>query len=181
MKRNLFFLLFLIAFKALAQQPIPPIGLWREHLPYKSAIDITAGSNKIFAATPYSLFSVDVSENSIERLSKITGLSETGISTIQYDIANEKLLIAYKNSNIDIIYKNDIYNIPDIKRNNIPGDKSIYSIYPFNKNYYLSTGLGVVVINGEKNEVKDSWFIGNGGNKVKINGFRIELTEIGKR
>ena len=48
-------------------------------------------------------------------MSRITGLNETGISTIQYDKANEKLLIAYTNSNIDIIYRNDIINIPDIK------------------------------------------------------------------
>ena len=171
MKKNLFFLLFFIVFQTSAQQPVTPVGLWREHLPYKTAIDVTAGSTKIFAATPYSLFSVDVTENSIERLSKITGLSETGISTIQYDAANEKLFIAYSNSNIDIIYKNDIYNIPDIKLDNIVGDKTVYNIYSYNKDYYLSTGLGVVVVNGEKYEIKDSWFIGNGAAKIKINGF----------
>ena len=171
MKKNLFFLLFFIVSQTSAQQPVPPVGLWREHLPYKTAIDVTAGPTKIFAATPYSLFSVDVTENSIERLSKITGLSETGISAIQYDATNEKLFIAYSSSNIDIIYKNDIYNIPDIKLDNIVGNKTIYNIYPHNKDYYLSTGLGIVVVNGEKYEIKDSWFIGNGATKVKVNGF----------
>lgn len=146
------------------------MGLWREHLPYNNAIDVAAGSEKIFCATPYSLFTV-AKDNSIERMSRVTGLNETGISAINYDRANEKLFIAYENSNIDILYRNDVLNVPDLKRSSIIGDKRIYAIYPLGKNYYLSTGLGVVVIDGDRYEVKDSWFIGNGGNRVKTNGF----------
>lgn len=153
-----------------AQDPLPPIGLWREHLPYNSAIDVTASNEKVYCATPYSLFSVTIADNTIERLSRVTGLAETGISVIQYDAANDKLIIAYANSNIDIIYRNDIFNVPDIKRDDIIGDKTIYQIYPFQKNYYLSTGLGIIVVDGDRYEVKDSWFIGNGGNQVKVNG-----------
>ena len=107
----------------------------------------------------------------VERYSRVTGLAETGISAIQYDIPNHKLFIAYSNSNIDIVYRNDIYNVPDIKRDNIVGDKTIYNIYPLGKNYYLSTGLGVIVIDGDRYEIKDSWFIGTGGNLLKVNGF----------
>lgn len=147
------------------------MGMWREHLPYGSTIDVAAGNGKIFAATPYSLFTVNTGNKDIERMSRITGLSETGISSICYDAANEKLFIAYSNSNIDIIYRNDIVNVPDIKRDNSIGDKNIYNIYPLNKNYYLSTGLGIIVIDGERYEVKDSWFIGQNGNRVKVNGF----------
>ena len=162
---------FFLAAILSAQDPLPPIGQWREHLPYNSAIDVTAGDGKVYCATPYSLFGVTVAGNQVERFSRVTGLSQTGINAIQYDEANKKLFIAYNNSNIDIIYRNDIYNVPDIKRDNIIGDKNIYNIYPQGKNYYLSTGLGVVVIDGDRYEVKDSWFIGNGGNQVKVNGF----------
>lgn len=149
----------------------PPIGQWREHLPYNSAIDVTAGDGKVYCATPYSLFSVNNSDNVVDRYSRVTGLNETGISAIKYDEENKKLFIAYTNSNIDIIYRNDIYNVPDINRSGNIGDKNIYNIYPLSKNYYLSTGIGVIVIDGERYEVKDSWFIGNGGNQVKVNGF----------
>lgn len=170
--RSLFLILFCCFSTCLpAQQLIAPIGLWKEYLPYNSTIDLAAGNGKVFAATPYSLFSVTLADNSIERLSRVTGLSETGISAICYDNPQEKLFIAYSNSNIDILYRNDIINLPDLKRDNIIGDKTIYSIYPLEKNYYLSTGLGVVVIDGDRYEVKDSWFIGNGGQQVKVNGF----------
>ncbi|HQW42951.1 MAG TPA: two-component regulator propeller domain-containing protein [Chitinophagaceae bacterium] len=169
-------LILFIALQTVAQEPMPPIGQWREHLPYNSAIDVTAGDGKVYCATPYSLFSVTIAGNTVERFSRVTGLSETGVSAINYDEGNKKLLIAYSNSNIDIIYRNDIYNVPDIKRSTIIGDKNIYNIYPLGKNYYLSTGLGVVVIDGDRYEVKDSWFIGNGGNQVKVNGFTSDGT-----
>jgi hypothetical protein len=170
--RYCFFILsFFTSLCLAAQEPVPPIGQWREHLPYNSAIDVAAGDGKVYCATPYSLFSVNITDNVVERLSRVTGLNETGVNAIKYDEVNKKLFIAYANSNIDIIYRNDIYNVPDIKRSAIIGDKNINNIYPLAKNFYLSTGLGIIVIDGDRYEVKDSWFIGNGGNQVKVNGF----------
>ncbi len=166
----------LLSLQAQAQQSLPPVGFWREHLPYNSAIDVAASASLIFCATPYSLFTVQKDDHSIDRLSRVTGLSETGISCIAYDNANSKLFIAYSNSNIDILYNNVVRNIPDIKRDNISGNKTIYNIYPSGHNYYLSTGLGVIVIDGDRYEVKDSWFIGAGGNSVQVNGFTSDQT-----
>lgn len=167
----LFSILVSFLVKAVSQQTIPPIGLWREHLPYHSAIDVAAGNNKIFCATPYSVFNIDLSDNSVSRMSRVTGLHETGVSVISYDAVNEKLFIGYRSSNIDIIYRNDVFNVPDIKLDNIIGDKTIYNIFSSGKYFYLSTGLGVIVIDADKYEVKDSWFIGNNGGQVKANGF----------
>src|SRR5688572_33477997 len=127
--------------------------MWREHLPYNSAIDVTPAPGKVYCATPFSLFSVDITKDfAVERFSRVTGLSETGISSIEYDAANEKLFIAYSNGNIDIIHRADIFNIPDLRRDNTIGDKTIYAIYPLAGNYYLSTGLGVIVIDGSRYE-----------------------------
>jgi ligand-binding sensor domain-containing protein len=162
---------FISISNATSQQSLPPVGQWRDHLPYHSAIDVTAGGGKIFCATPYSIFRVDLVENSVTRMSRITGLNETGVSAIAYDGANEKLLIAYRSSHIDIIYRNDIFNIPDIKLDNISGDKTIYNVFSSGKYFYLSAGLGVIVIDGEKYEVQDSWFIGSSGGQVRVNGF----------
>ena len=164
-------ILFTLLSKCFSQSSLPPIGQWREHLPYKSAIDVCLGNGKIFCATPLSFFTIDLAENSIERMSRITGLNGTGVSHICYDDVNDKFIIAYRNSNIDIIYRNDIFNVPDIKRKNISGDKAIYNIFSSGKYFYLSTGLGVIIIDEEKQEIKDSWFIGNSGGQVKVNGF----------
>ena len=145
--------------------------MWREHLPYQGAIDVTASDKKVYAATSYSLFSVDLGTNEIERISKVSGLSETGISTIKLDPLSKKLYVTYSNSNIDVIDKKGIHNIPELKREMISGDKNVYHIFPDNTRCYLSTGLGVMVLDANKFEIKDSWFIGNGGGHVRTNAF----------
>ncbi|MCZ2458643.1 MAG: T9SS type A sorting domain-containing protein [Chitinophagales bacterium] len=172
MKYVILILSVILSQTGLAQ--LQPIGEWREHLPYNSAIDVTADENMVYCATPYSLFTVDTKDNSIERLSRVTGLSETGVSAIQYDMVNKKLFIAYSNSNIDIIYRKDIHNVPGLKRSGVTGDKTVYNIFSYGTDYYLSTGLGVVVVDGNKYEIKDSWFVGNGGNPVKVNGINAD-------
>src|SRR6187401_769487 len=163
--------LFTFLSRGISQDSVPPIGQWRDHLPYHSAIDVQAGNSRIFCATPYSIFSIDLSENSVTRMSRVNGLHETGVSAISYNEISDKLFIGYRNSNIDIVYRNDIFNVPDIKLDNIVGDKAIYNVFSSGKYFYLSTGLGIVVIDADKYEVKDSWFIANNGGQVKVNGF----------
>ncbi|HEX6335199.1 MAG TPA: hypothetical protein VFZ78_13290 [Flavisolibacter sp.] len=169
--RACFSLMLLAPLFVVAQNTFPSIGNWREHLPYHGVIDVAATGDDVFAATRYSLFSVDPSTGETQRYSRVSGLSETGISTISYDPQSEKLIVAYANSNIDVLQQGNIINIPDIKRTNLSGDKTIYHIYPDNQRAYLSTGLGVVVLDMTRYEVKESWFIGNTGSYVKTYGF----------
>lgn len=163
-------LLFLLVPLAVWSQ-IPPIGEWRLHLDYSNGHAVTQDDKFVYCATPYSFFSVDKNENSITRYDKVSGMSHIGISQLKYDDASGKLLIAYNNSNLDVKYKTEFYNIPDIKRKNIVGDKSIYNIFFQSGKAYLSTGLGVIVVDLDKYEIKETWLIGDNGNNVKVNGF----------
>src|SRR6476661_2299689 len=95
-----------------AQNRFPAIGLWREHLPYQNAVAVTASEKKIYCATPYSLFTVQKDTKEIERISKVSGLSETGISTIEFDALSKKLIVAYSSSNLDLIDEEGVHNLP---------------------------------------------------------------------
>ena len=154
-----------------AQNSLPPIGLWREHLPYQNAVSVTASEKKIYCATPYSLFSVQKETKEIERISRVSGLSETGISAIEYDAASKKLIVGYRSSNLDLVDEAGVHNLPDLKRKNLSGDKTIYNIFTENNFCFLSTGLGVIVIDENRTEIRDSWFIGQGASYVKTNAF----------
>lgn len=153
----------------MAQNSIPPIGQWREHLNYQHTIQIING-NQIYCATATNLFAVDNKSN-IERYSKVTGLNDIGVSCIGWDAATQQLIIAYNNSNLDVLKKSTVKNIGDIKRSTIAGNKTIYSIYCKDGLAYLCSGLGIIVVNLAKYEIKDTWFIGNNGGQVKINAF----------
>jgi len=168
------FLLF--ATNVFAQSNAPAIGTWREHLPYGATIDVTASTNRIYAATPFSLFSVDLATDEMERFSKVSGLNETGISTIQFDKLAQKLWIGYTNSNIDVLTTRGIINIPELKRATVNHDKTIHHFFTDNNVCYASTGLGVIVLNAEKYEIKDSWIIGNSGRYVNTYMFTKDAT-----
>ncbi|MFL9482206.1 two-component regulator propeller domain-containing protein [Chitinophagaceae bacterium LWZ2-11] len=158
-------LLFCLA--ASAQTSLPPIGYWQEHLSYQSTQQVIKG-DKIYCSTPYNVFSVDAN-NEIERYSKVNGLHEIGVSTIGFDNATGQLVIAYNNSNIDVLKGGAVQQISDIKQSNITGDKTIYAMYCLNGYAYLCSGLGVIVADLTKYEIKDTWIIGNTGNQVKVN------------
>jgi ligand-binding sensor domain-containing protein len=150
-----------------SQNPIPPIGQWRDHLNYQQTIQVLK-ADKIFCAAGTGLFSVDADEG-IERFNKITGLNDVSVQCIGWDAGSGQLVIAYTNSNLDILKGLSIKNISDIKRSSISGNKTIYSIYCKDGFAYLSTGLGVIVTDLGKYEIKDTWFIGNNGGQIKVN------------
>ncbi|MCK7537539.1 MAG: hypothetical protein MZV63_44580 [Marinilabiliales bacterium] len=145
------------------------VGQWRDHLPFTFEKHITQSSNKIFAATDYGVLIYTKSTKSIEKLTKVNGLSDIGISAIAYSSDNNVLFIGYNNGNIDLINGKDIFNISDIKRKIITGSKSINNVIFINEFAIISCGFGVVVLNLEKQEIKDSYYIGNFGGLLNIN------------
>src|SRR5687768_12788844 len=70
----LIFILLIFSYQAFAQLPPQPIGMWRDHLPYHLAIDVESDGTIVYAATPYSLFSVDPRDNTVTRYSRVSGL-----------------------------------------------------------------------------------------------------------
>ncbi|RLD62266.1 MAG: hypothetical protein DRJ01_06425 [Bacteroidetes bacterium] len=144
------------------------VGTWREHLPFSHAICVAEAENKIFCASEAGLFLYNKSDNSIETLTKIKGLSDNLISTINYSNNFNTLIVAYSNGNIDLVSDYSIYNISDIKRKDLSGSKKINSILFIDNYAYLGCDFGVVVLDVDKKEIKDTYFIGEGGASVKI-------------
>ncbi len=144
-----------------------PIGNWREHLNYQNTIQVVKG-NELYCATNTNLFSID-DKGEITRYSKTNGLNDIGINAIAWDETTKQLIIAYKNSNLDILKGSFVRNISDILQSKVAGNKIINHIYCNSGIAYLSTGLGIIVVDLNRYEIKDSWIIGNNGALVNIN------------
>ena len=144
------------------------VGTWREHLPFSHAISVTEADNKIFCASVAGLISYNKNDNSVETLTKINGLSDNLISVINYSKNFKTLVVAYSNGNIDLVSDYSIYNISDIKQKDLTGSKTINNILFVGKYAYLSCDFGIVVLDVEKKEIKDTYYIGEGGTSVKI-------------
>ncbi len=144
------------------------VGQWRDHLPYNNFKAVTETPDKIFGATPYAVLTYNKNDESIERFTKINGLSDIDISDIRYSDELQTVVLAYTNTNIDLFKDNYIINIPDIKRKPILGNKVINKI-TFRGDYaYLSCGFGIVVLDVVREEIFDTWYIGPNGSQINV-------------
>ncbi len=162
----LFSSIYLVSISLLSQDIA--IGEWKEHLNYKKGLSVAEGNGKVYCATKSGIFFMNKSDYSMDRLSKVNGLSDVEATVLNFNKYNNKLLIAYKNSNIDIVDNGSIINLADIKRKPIIGNKTINNVFFINQFAYLSCGFGVVVIDMDRNEVKDTYYIGPNGNTINV-------------
>lgn len=150
------------------------IGEWRTHLPYSQAIRVTEAGDRIFCAARSGLFYYDKADNTINKFTRIDGLSDVEISCLDYSPENDVLIIAYSNTNVDLIKGNRIYNIPDIKRKQITASKTINDIMFLGNSAYLACGFGIVIINLDKMEIRDTYLIGDNSSYKSINSLAFD-------
>jgi len=165
---KILFTVFLLVFTFLSFSQIA-VGEWRDHLPYTKALGVTEGNNKIYCSTDAAIFIYNKDDNSLSKLSKVDGLSDVGITCISYNSFNDLLFIGYSNGNIDLIKSNQIINISDIERKLITGSKSINNVHFIDNKALISTGFGIVVLDTDKEEIKDTYYIGPLGDKICVN------------
>ncbi len=163
MKRLLTVLMCLSMASAMSQTAI---GHWRDWLDYSRVNHIAVTPDGIYAAGRGGLFRYDPDDMTITTISRATGLNDVGIAAIAY--GEGSLVVGYTNSNIDILQGSQIYNLSDIKRSAIAGDRNIYSIRFNSGKAYLCTGFGVVVVDLSRHEIKETYYIGAAGSYTAV-------------
>jgi len=160
MYKKIFFIILQFSFIYLWAQEVP-IGQFKEYLPYNKFHSIAQDRDNIYVATNQSILVVDKRDTTKVKWSNLNGLSDVGIQTIYAD-PKGRLIIAYKNANLDIITQSGevfkVYNIRDIFNKQISGSKSINKICTFGDLAYLTCDFGVVIINLKTFLVKETWF-----------------------
>lgn len=159
--------LVLLSLSSFAQMAI---NEWTTHVPGLKVINIEKADDIVYAATPYEVFYYNTGDNSINKLSKVNGLSDFGIDVMRYNPHTDMVFIGYSNTNIDIIDKNkDIINLNDIKNKNIIGNKKINDVYFIDDIAYVCCSFGIVLIDLNKMEVKETYIIGANGSYLNVN------------
>ncbi|MFN5182450.1 MAG: two-component regulator propeller domain-containing protein [Bacteroidota bacterium] len=144
------------------------IGQWVDYLSYNTAPSVTKGNDRVYVATGSCVFSYNWNDNSLDKVNKITGLSDMGAKLVRFNSYNNTLIISYSNSNLDVVKNGVITNFSDILRKNITGDKTIFHISFYKEKAYIATGFGIVVFDTDKMEFKDTYIIGNNGSYLKV-------------
>ncbi len=173
MPRALFFLFLVLPSQLSIAQTA--VGVWSDHLRYDRSFDIAVSDEEIYSSNGYSLLVYNKKYDESRKLSKVNGLSDTGISSIGWSDEQQTLIVAYTNGNIDLIKGSYIVNVPDIRIKSIDISKQVNKIRCLGVYAYLATDFGIVVIDIDREEVYDTWRPGshggyNGVNDVSFGG-----------
>lgn len=169
MPRGLLVVLLLIVHAANAQFIVPRINGWRVHLPYHTNQSLTQSGTTMYAGSTSGIFSYDQESGEVEVLNKTNVLSDVEVQKLEFDPVTSTLIIAYKNTNIDLISGGRTYNISNILNQSIIGQKMINDIMVDNGFAYLACTFGIVKIDLRKRQIVDSYQnIGTNGSAVNI-------------
>lgn len=169
---TIFYKIFILLGGAFLQSAVAqnlPLGTWTAHLPLQNALSVCQSRDYVYAACEYGVIGVNIENGLLEKYTKVSGLSEVTVSQVAYDTVTSTLLIAYTNSNIDLIHGGKITNLPYLKNANITGDKSVYHIFCVNGNAYVGTGFGLLKINLAKQEISETDIFNDGINTYRVN------------
>lgn len=152
-------LLVLITMSAAAQQ----VGSWSIYPVFSGSSNtslIDTDSKTYYLADGW-LYAFDKEAEESVFYTKMNGMSDTEISGIYYNYDKKFLLVAYSNSNIDIVRDNGrVDNIPDLKNVILTVSKAINGV-DFQGDYaYVATDFGYMVVDCEKCVVKESFNYG---------------------
>lgn len=137
------------------------VGDWTLYPAYHDVTYCEIAGNKVYVLASGALFSFNTKDNEITTYDKLNNLSDVDITHIAYSDYLNALIVIYSNANIDIIYDDGyVYNITDFKNSNV-ASKKINNISIDNKLAYLSTEFGVVILDLEKLEFKNTYSTGH--------------------
>jgi ligand-binding sensor domain-containing protein len=177
--------MLIMSVKVSLAQRLPAIGQWRDHLPMKSVLSLTTDNNSLLAGSAYGYFEYEPSTKQIITKTKSDGLSQVELKWISKNPISEKLLLVYQNEDLDLVSGDRIRNLPDLIKTNLQEDKTVNHINWIGDDAYLSTNLGIIVVNTDRLEIKNTYRIGENGKSIKVfqtvllNGVLFAATERG--
>jgi len=165
---------------AAAQEGGPGIEQWKSFLPYGQVTGVVSdGVHKLYCATTAGFFTYDRESGALDAYSKVNGMSDVGMAGVAYDKTTGIVVLGYSNSNIDLFQDGSFYNIPFLKNQPGGGDRSINALTASDGRAYLSTGSGLMIINLDKKEIKETVdFIGTDGISGRVQSAAVNATHI---
>lgn len=135
---------------------------WRVHTAFVSTNEIVVMKDRVYALSNHALFSVDKQSQLVDYHNRLTGLNSSMVVHISHSPTLDVVLVNYQNGQIDIIdAEGSIYNIPDLYLKQMNSSKVINSTYIYDTKAYMSMPFGIIVLDLQKREIRDTYYIGN--------------------
>jgi len=148
---------FLISVSAFAS---PAIGEWRTHFSYKTTDQVVFADDKVYVEASGKLFSYKVSGDEMQTYTTLDGLNGHTVTFLGWSSDQKTLVIVYTDGNIDFLTSKGLINLPDFINKSLTGDKTIYGLRVIGSEAFLSTGVGLIVLDLAKKEYAENYYLG---------------------
>lgn len=146
----------LFSLHASAQVDGTAVGKWTSLYSYNEVTEAVEDGSNFYVGTLSGFYTYNRQSGEIEAYSKTSGMANPGIVQVANDLLTGVTVIGYQNSNIDLFKDQTFYNIPSLFLSQASGNKDINDIICYNGKAYLSTGKGLVTIDLERKEIKET-------------------------
>ena len=152
---------------------------WRSHAAFTSMDELAVVGDNVYARSGQSMFSINKRDDLIEYHNRLTGLNGAQVLHIACNSDLNKLLVTYQDGQIDIIdtYGN-IKNISDLYLKQMSSSKEVNDICMYKEKAYLAMKFGILVLDMQKMEVEDTYYIGPNSTEVNVEYITISNDQI---
>lgn len=145
------------------------VGTWKAYMSYYDTQQIVHGGQNLFVRASNSLYQYNLTDHSITTYDKIRQLSDNYITHIAWNQEKQKLVVVYRNSNIDLLEADGkVTNVSSLFNKSMTQDKTINHICIDGRFAYFATGFGVVKMNVNKAEISESYILNENIKAVAI-------------
>lgn len=150
------------------------IKQWRPHFSYTTIKKVIQSATDVYALTDGVVFSLNKEDESLTEWNKSTGLSSSTVTQLGYDKMTDKVVLCYSDGKIDLIDgEGNITPMLDLYQKASSISVSVNHLFIHNGKAYLSLAFGIVVLDLDKAEVKDTYYIGENASNVEVKAVAI--------
>lgn len=136
-------------------------GKWTLYPSFSQITEIEPAGNSAYVLASNGVFSYNTTDGSITTYDKANTLSDVEAKHIAWSKTEGKLVIAYANSNIDLLAKDgSVTNVPDLYMKTATYDKSINDIYLKGRYAYISTAFGIMKLDVAEASIPETYQLG---------------------
>ena len=141
---------------------------WKSHIAYGNVSEVVHTDDAVYALAGNGLVRVDKATEQMTCYSKQDGFHGASIIHIGYDRQSRSLVVLYEDGLIDFVQDGKITALSDLQFKQMSASKKANSLYIHDGRAYLGMQFGVVVVNIRKQEIVDTYYIGQNGKDVDV-------------
>ncbi|MBO4250639.1 MAG: hypothetical protein J5884_05210 [Paludibacteraceae bacterium] len=141
---------------------------WSTYFAYNNVTQIAMTSDKVFAVSDGSLFSVHKQTEKIQVYNRQSGLHGTGITSIFFDRHTRQLIIGYATGKIDIMTSGGVKYLGELYDKDMTQRKTINNITVYNYIAYISTAFGIQTLDLRTDRLVDSYWLRPSGIETDV-------------